>query len=59
MLADVLRQHNVPFVQESSLGAGLAAKVGPRSETIRFFVPAPYLTAASSLVEELFAKETE
>lgn len=59
MLADVLRQHDVPFVQESSLGAGLASKMGHLSETIRFFVPASYLTTASGLVEELFAKETE
>lgn len=59
MLADVLRQHDVPFVQESSLGAGLASKIGSLSETIRFFVPAPYLASASGLVEELFAKETE
>lgn len=59
MLADVLRQHSVPFVQKSSLGAGLASKMGTLSETIRFFVPAPYLTPASGLVEELFAKETE
>lgn len=59
MLADVLQQHGVPFVQESSLGAGLASKLGSLSETIRFFVPASYLTPASGLVEELFAKETE
>lgn len=59
MLADVLRQHSVPFVQESSLGAGLASKLGSLSETIRFFVPASYFTPASGLVEELFAKETE
>ena len=59
MLADVLRQHGVPFVQESALGAGLASRMGSLSETIRFFVPVPYLTPASGLVEELFAKETE
>lgn len=59
MLTDVLRQHNVPFFQESSLGAGLAAKVGPLSETIRFFVPASCLAAARELVEELFDKEAD
>ena len=56
MLADVLQQHSIPFVKESSLGAGLALKIGSLSETIRFYVPASYLTAASELVEELFAK---
>ena len=59
MLADVLRQHDVPFVQESSLGAGLASRIGSLSETVRFFVPASYLDPASDLVEELFAKKTE
>ena len=59
MLADVLRQHGIPFVQESSLGAGLAIKTGGLTESIRYFVPAAYLAAAQSLVEELFAKEAE
>lgn len=59
MLADVLQQHSVPFIKESSLGTGLALKVGSLSETIRFFVPAPYLTAARELVEELFDKEAD
>lgn len=59
MLADVLQQHDVPFIKESSLGAGLAAKMGSLSETFRFFVPASYLPTATGLVEELFAKEAE
>ena len=59
MLADVLQQHGVPFIKESSLGAGLASKIGSLSETIRFFVPASYLTSAGDLVGELFAKETK
>lgn len=59
MLADVLRQHSIPFVKESSLGTGLALKMGPLSEMIRFFVPASHLITANGLVEELFAKEAE
>ena len=59
MLADVLRQHGVPFYQESSLGAGLAIKTGGLSERIRFFVPAAHHAAAKELVEELFSKEAE
>lgn len=58
-LADVLQQHKIPFFKESSLGAGLAIKMGSLSETIRFSVPASYLPDAKNLVEELFAKETE
>lgn len=57
MLADVLKQHGIPFVKESSLGAGLAIKTGSLGETIRFFVPAFRLAAARELVDELFAGE--
>lgn len=55
MLADVLKQHGIPFVKESSLGAGLAIKAGHLRETIRFFVPAASLAPAKELVDELFA----
>lgn len=55
MLADVLEQHRIPFAKESSLGAGLAIKTGSLGETIRFFVPASYLTAAKEIVDELFS----
>lgn len=59
MLADVLRQHDIPFVKESSLGAGLAIKTGSLAETLRFFVPAARLAEAEELVEELFAEKSE
>lgn len=59
MLAGVLQQRGVPFIQESSLGAGLALKTGSLSETFRFFVPASRFAAAEALVEELFSAETE
>lgn len=59
MLADVLRQHSIPFFQESSLGAGLALKMGTLSEMMRFFVPSSYLATANGLVGELFNKEDD
>lgn len=59
MLADVLRQHDIPFIKESSLGAGLACKTGSILETIRFFVPASCRMTANDLVEELFAEKPE
>ena len=57
MLADVLKQHDIPFAKESSLGAGFAIRTGSLGETIRFFVPAACLAAAKDLVDELFAGE--
>lgn len=57
VLADVLKQHDIPFTRESTLGAGMAIRTGSLLETIRFFVPASYLAAAKELVDELFAGE--
>lgn len=36
VLADVLKQNNIPFFEISSLGAGMAIKVGPLYEQISF-----------------------
>ena len=57
MLADVLTQHDIPFIKESSLGAGLRIRAGSFMETIRFFVPEGCLASAKELVEELFAED--
>lgn len=57
MLADVLTQHEIPFVKESTLGAGLAIRTGSLAESFRFFVPASRLSSAQELVEELFSGE--
>ena len=57
MLADVLKQHGIPFVKESSMGAGLAIRTGALLEKIRFFVPAACVTAAKELVDELFGED--
>ena len=57
MLADVLAQNRIPFIRESSLGAGLAIRTGSMGETIRFFVPQARLEAAKELVDGLFAGE--
>lgn len=58
MLADILEQHAIPYVKESTLGAGLAIKTGSMSELIRFYVPSPHLPAAQELIEELFSQNT-
>ena len=57
MLADVLKQHGIPFTRESTLGAGMAIQTGSLLERIRFYVPASYLAAAKDLVDELFSGE--
>ena len=57
MLADVLKQNKIPFVTESSKGAGMAIRTGSLNETIRFMVPNDRLEAAKILVEELFSEK--
>jgi len=59
VLADVLKQHDIPFVKESSLGAGMAIRAGSLLETIRFFVPASCFAAAKDIVDELFAGDEQ
>ena len=59
VLADVLKQHDIPFAKESSLGAGMAIRAGSLLESIRFFVPAAYLAAAREIVDELFAGDEQ
>ncbi|MBQ8835092.1 MAG: hypothetical protein IJ001_09260 [Oscillospiraceae bacterium] len=54
-LADILTQHNIPFVTKNVLGAGLAARIGPALEKIRFYVPYRCLEAARALHQGFFA----
>ena len=59
MLAEVLERNRIPFVKESSMGAGLAIKTGALLETIRFFVPCSRLEEAKDLADGLFAGEAD
>lgn len=54
-LADILRQNGIPFVTRSVLGAGLAARIGPALEKIRFYVPYAYLEIAKTLQQGFFS----
>lgn len=56
VLADVLRQNNIPFLEKSSLGAGMALKVGPLYEQIDFYVPYGCLYEAQAIVADLFSE---
>lgn len=55
MLEDVLRQNNVPFLTKKALGIGMALKVGPMRESVRFYVPYSYLQEVQIIIESLFS----
>lgn len=59
MLADVLRQDEIPFVYEKALGAGLALKTGPARERYRFYIPYERLNEGTEVVRALFESEKE
>ena len=59
MLADVLKQHDIPFLEKNVLGAGLALKTGPLRERVRFYVLYGQLSEAAEIVEELFSSPVE
>lgn len=55
MLEDVLKQNDIPCLTKNVLGAGLALKVGPMWERVRFYVPYSRLQNAKTLVDQLFS----
>ena len=55
MLAEVLTQNNIPFIQKNVMGAGMALRVGPMFERVRFYVYYRHLDKAKEIVEELFS----
>lgn len=58
MLADVLGQHDIPFVTSGRLGAALAARVGSMLESQRFYVRYADLERANDIVDELFGEDS-
>ena len=57
MLADVLKQNDIPFYKTGNMGAGLSINVGPMLERFQFYVPQSHLQEAQSVVDELFSEK--
>lgn len=55
MLADVLKQEQIPFPKKSVIGAGMALRAGPLFESIRFYVFYQHLSQAREIVDALFS----
>jgi hypothetical protein len=56
MLADVLKQKGIPYVDKPVFGAGLAVKTGYALERYRYYVPFSRLCDAREIVDELFGE---
>lgn len=54
MLADTLREHQIPFFRRSTLGAALATYIGSYFERQLFYVPYSHLNDASDLLNAFF-----
>lgn len=59
MLADVLTQAGIPFLQKNVLGAGVTLRAGSMNERTRFYVFFRHLSEAADLVEALFSAPEE
>ena len=59
MLADVLNQQKILFVQKNVFGTGMAMKTGLMNERVRFYVFYGYLAEAKKIVDELFSSFSE
>ena len=57
VLADILKQSDIPFYKKGNMGAGLSLKVGPLSERFQFYVPQSYLQKAQALANEPFSEK--
>jgi len=53
--SEILTQHNISFVTKNLLGAGLAAKMGPALERVRFYVPYSQYQTAKQLENAFFS----
>lgn len=56
-LSDLLTQNGIPYVTKNLLGAGLAAKMGPAMERVRFYVPYAHYRDARELEQEFFSRD--
>lgn len=54
---DCLRQNEIPYLTQNTMGAGLTAKIGSMFETVKFYVKYAYYVRAEELAEELFAAD--
>ena len=59
VLADVLNQQKIPFVQKNVFGTGMAMKTGLMNERVRFYVFYGYLAEAKKIADELFSSFSE
>ncbi|MBR0302643.1 MAG: hypothetical protein IJQ80_02225 [Clostridia bacterium] len=59
VLSDALDDNGIPFFTKGLYGAGMAIKIGPMFEKMRFFVLYKDLERASDIVSELFSAEGE
>lgn len=53
-LQDLLADQQIPFITKNTLGAGLAAKIGPAMERVQFYVPYVHHEEAKKLEQEFF-----
>lgn len=54
MLADVLKQNEIPYLYKESLGAAVTIQIGAMLERYRFFVAFSHYERAKDIVEGLF-----
>ena len=55
MLADILKQENIPFMQKNVFGAGITLRTGPMTERVRFYVFYKHLAEATDIVNAYFS----
>lgn len=57
MLKEILENHHIPYYYESSMGAGVALKVGPMLESYQFYVPYSHYQLAQDCILQFFHEQ--
>ena len=56
VLEDILKQNGIPVFTKGTLGAGMALKVGPMLERVKFYVHYSHFIDAKNIVENFFSE---
>lgn len=59
VLEDCLKQNEIPYITQNTMGAGFTSKAGMLLERIRFYVPYCAYTQAKDVEHRLFSQDVE
>lgn len=59
IVEDILRQNDIPFLKQGTLGEAITSRVGYGTESYNFFIPFGAMIKAKELLADIFCAETD